>query len=88
MVMKTFIEKVEAIAPCGSTGINENLNHMVATEAPKCRHYSTSGCLKTRVSSVVAKKNEGHGYLYDVYTSGEISPGEFYSKHAKSIDRT
>ena len=81
------MQKAESIAPCGSTRINENFNHMVATKAPKSRHYSSSGSLKTRVSSAVATKNVGSGYLSDAYSKTGVSPGKFYQKHAASLDK-
>ena len=60
---------------------------MVATKAPKCKHYSASGSLKRRVSCAVAQKNEGHAYLCDVNQRAGVSPGEVFGKFAKSLDR-
>ena len=87
-VIGTLCMKASAIAPCGSTRINENFNHMVASKAPKSRHYSSSGSLKTRVSAAVAQKNVGSTYLSQAYEKNGISPGKFYIKFATSADKT
>ena len=60
---------------------------MVATKAPKSKHYSASGSLKRRVSCAVAQKNEGRAYLCDVNQRAGVSPGEVFGKFAKSLDR-
>ena len=82
-----LINKAPQIAPCGSTKLNENFNHMVASKAPKSRHYSSSKSLKNRVSAAVAQKNKGHSYLSNVYEKCGISPGKFYPNYAKSLDK-
>jgi hypothetical protein len=55
------------IAPCATTHENESFNNMMASKAPKARHYSSSRSLETRLDCAVAQKNCGHGYLHDVF---------------------
>ena len=80
--------KAAAIAPCGSTQINENFNHMVASKSPKSQHYSSPGSLKPRVSAVVAQKNVCSTYLSQACEKNRISPGKFDYKFATSADKT
>ncbi|CAC5389731.1 unnamed protein product [Mytilus coruscus] len=53
------------LANLASTQTNENLNQMLATKAPKYKHYSASNSLSYRFSATVAQKNEGHRYVHE-----------------------
>ena len=56
-------EWCEKLANCGSSQANECVNGVVATKAPKIRHYGSSESLNFRVASGVCQFNEGHEYL-------------------------
>lgn len=58
------------LANCGSTQANECVNGIVATKAPKTRHYGSSESICYRVSSGIAQYNEGPEYL--VQTTKEL----------------
>ncbi len=75
------------IAPCASTRENESFNNIVASKAPKSKHYSGSGSLVTRVESAVCQKNMGHSYLSTVFETAGLSPGKFYSQSAEKIEK-
>jgi hypothetical protein len=50
----------------GSTQANESFNNMVASKAPKNRHYSSSESLDFRLGAATATKNLGHSYIETV----------------------
>jgi DNA polymerase III epsilon subunit-like protein len=75
------------IAPCATTRENESFNNMVASEAPKARHYSSSFSLEARLECAVAQKNRGHMYLNDVFKGLSLSPGVVYGRYAATVDR-
>jgi len=57
-------EWCEKLANCGLSQANECVNGIVATKAPKTRHYGRSESLNFRVASGVCQYfNEGHEYL-------------------------
>lgn len=56
-------EWCEKLANCGSSQVNECVNGIVGTKAPKIRHYGSSESLNFRVASGVCQFNEGYGYL-------------------------
>ena len=56
-------EWCEKLANCGSSQANECVNGVVATKAPKIRHYGSSESLNFHVASWVCQFNEGHEYL-------------------------
>lgn len=86
-IINNLILEVKSIAPCGSTNINENFNHMVSSKAPKARHYSSTGSLQVRVASAVSEKNIGSTYLCDVHQKCGISPGTVCNNFAKRLDK-
>ena len=73
---KVFAENAEKIARCASTKDNENFNHMIASKAPKSRHYSSSKSLEARVLCAASQKNMGHDYVCDLNKSMGVSPGK------------
>ncbi|XP_052073042.1 uncharacterized protein LOC127711130 isoform X2 [Mytilus californianus] len=88
---RIFIKKLsiqaEKLANLASTQTNENLNQMLATKAPKYKHYSASNSLSYRFSATVAQKNEGHRYVHEVHESMGLSPGNFTIKRATFMDK-
>ena len=56
-------EWCKKLANWGSNQANECVNSIVATKAPKIRHYGGSESLNFRVASGVSQFNEGHNYL-------------------------
>ena len=86
-VFSNLAKRADKIAACASTSVCENFNHMVASKAPKARHYSSSGSLNTRVACCVGQKNDGHKYLSDVFVSAGMSPGRYYTEHSEKQDR-
>ena len=86
LIFSDLATNAAKIAPCASTSVCESLNNMFASKAPKSRHLSASGSLNARVACAVSQKNGSHGYLGKVFSTGGLSPGEFYAKHASKID--
>ena len=72
-LFKVYAENAEKLAPLlGSTQANERFNNMVASQAPKNRHYSGSESLCFRVRAAVCVKNIGQNYLSEVYEPAGI----------------
>ena len=80
-------QNADKFAPCASTSENESFNNIVCSKAPKSRHYSSSGSLSTRVEAAVAQKNLGLSYISKVHEAANISPGQFYKRHAQISER-
>ncbi|XP_046406334.1 uncharacterized protein LOC124171235 [Ischnura elegans] len=74
-VFQKFASNSDCLAPCGSTQCNENFNAIVASKAPKMRHYGSSESNDFRVAAAVCQKNVGVTYVSDVKKSLMISPG-------------
>ena len=77
----------DKFAPCASTSENESFDNIVCSKAPKSRHYSSSGSLSTGVEAAVAQKNLGLSYISKVHEAANISPGQFYKRHAQRSER-
>lgn len=58
----------EKLAYLGSSQANESLNNIIASKAPKSKHFSESSSLNYRVCAAICQKNEGHTYLAEVDT--------------------
>ena len=65
-VMDVYINNAEGLSKIGSTQANENMNMIIASKAPKARHYSASDSFNFRVAAAVAQKNLGHTYICQV----------------------
>jgi len=53
-IFTELANNADKIAPCATTRENESFNNMVASTAPKARHYSSSSSLETRMECAVA----------------------------------
>ena len=62
------------LAFLSSTQANESFNNIVASKAPKGRHYSESSSLKYCLCASVGQKNEGHTYMTGVHKAAGLSP--------------
>ncbi|XP_071578903.1 uncharacterized protein [Temnothorax nylanderi] len=74
-VLMEFTSRVLKVAPGGSSQLNESFNHMVATRAPKSRHYSSSRSILLRVAAAVCQKNVGAKHIIDVRVEAGLPPG-------------
>lgn len=82
-----FAANANKLSPCASTKEVESFHNIMHSKAPKARHYSSSGSLKTRVDCAVAQKNIGHTYINEVNTSMEMSPGNIANRTAEKRDK-
>ena len=62
-VFDAFIQNADKLAHLESSQANESFNNIVASKAPKNKHYSGSESLSYRVSAAVSQKNDGHTYI-------------------------
>ena len=71
-LLKIFVEglknQTEKLAFLGSSQANESFNNILATKAPKYKHYSESSSLHYRLCSAVCQKNMGYTYVATVRT--------------------
>ncbi|XP_046567790.1 uncharacterized protein LOC124276171 [Haliotis rubra] len=86
-VFEVHALNAERLAPLGSTKANESFNNVVASKAPKSRHYSSSESLDFRIGAAVSQKNLGPGYLMSAYKKKCISPGKALALKAKQLQR-
>ena len=75
------------IAPYASTKDVESFNNIVASKAPKARHYAGSEALTGRVNCAVAQKNCGIGYVSQVNEHAGLSPGKIFKKYAAALNK-
>ncbi|XP_034241219.1 uncharacterized protein LOC117645265 [Thrips palmi] len=73
-MLQDMADNAEQLAPGGSTQQNESFNHMVATRAPKSRHYCGTNSNYLRVSATVSYKNLGAEHSEAVFKSANLSP--------------
>lgn len=71
-----------------SSNINENLNHMATSKAPKSRYYGSSTSNDIRNSCTVLKKNEGEVYTKFVANHLGLSPSTHQKKFIDSCTKT
>ncbi|XP_024880084.1 uncharacterized protein LOC112459940 [Temnothorax curvispinosus] len=74
-VLMEFTSRVLKVAPGGSSQLNESFNHMVATRAPKSKHYASSRSILLRVAAAVCQKNFGAKHIIDVRVEAGLPPG-------------
>ena len=86
-VFNKLASNAAKIAPYASTKDVESFNNIVATKAPKSRHYAGSEALKGRVNCAVAQKNCGIGYVNQVNEKAGLSPGMIFKRHASTCDK-
>lgn len=86
-IIDGFVAQAESIAPNASTQINESLNHMCVTRAPRARFYGGSPALGYRVASAVLQKNEGSNHIIDVYHQAGLSPGKKTKASRETMDK-
>ena len=86
-IFKIYEENAAKIAPCASTKENESFNSMVASKAPKNRHYSALGSLEARVQCAIAQKNLDHSYVSDVNKACGLSPGKITMQYATRLNK-
>uniref|UniRef100_K1PE21 Mutator-like transposase domain-containing protein n=1 Tax=Magallana gigas TaxID=29159 RepID=K1PE21_MAGGI len=63
-----YSENSEKMANLGSTQANESMNQLIATKAPKAKHFGGSSSLSHRLAAAVSQKNCGRKYLSQVLT--------------------
>ena len=67
---KIFVDglksQTDKLAFLGSSQANESFNNILATKAPKYKHYSESSSLHYRLCSAVCQKNMGYTYVATV----------------------
>ena len=81
-IFTLFANNSHKLAACASTHMNENFNHIVASKAPKTRHYSSSKSLEARVLCSVNQKNDGYDYLCNLHEKVGLSPGKVTNMQA------
>ncbi|XP_069140835.1 uncharacterized protein [Argopecten irradians] len=86
-LLQKYADRSEHLTELGSTQQNENFNQIVATKAPKSRHYGGSTSLMNRVAASVLQKNEGHSYLKKINKAATLSPGFYTNKLTTRLDR-
>ena len=74
------------LAFLSSTQSNEAFNNTVTSKAPKAHHYSSSSSLQYRICAGVSQKNEGYGYMTEVYKAAGLSPSVSAKKRGSSLD--
>lgn len=57
-----------------SSQLNENCNMVIASKAPKARHYGSSSSNDFRVGSAICQINLGTMYVDKVYEKLSLSP--------------
>ena len=79
-IFDIFALNADRLAPGGSTKVNESFNNIVASKAPKSRHYSSSESFSFRLGAAAAQKNEGKSYVSDVFQEHALSPSLTHQK--------
>lgn len=75
------------LAPLGSTKANESFNNIVASKAPKSRHYSASESFNYRLRAAVCPKNTGHSYLSKAFKTKRLSPRKSLVIRARKLQK-
>ena len=81
-VFAVFARNAAKIAPMGSSQVNEAFHNIVASKAPKSRHYGGSQSSDFRVAAAVCQQNEGYGYVCGVMADSALSPSRSAERFA------
>ena len=69
-LLKIYVDglssQVDKLAKLGSSQANESFNNLLATKAPKFKHFSETASLYYRLCASVLQKNIGYTYLSQV----------------------
>ncbi|XP_071150116.1 uncharacterized protein [Mytilus edulis] len=71
---QNIVPQSDKLSKLGSSQADESVNNIIASKAPKTKHFSSSSSLNYRVSSAVLQKNEGYHYISELNTSIGLSP--------------
>ncbi|XP_063408927.1 uncharacterized protein LOC134692407 [Mytilus trossulus] len=75
-LFKQLADRSDRLIHIGTSQANESLNHIIATKAPKAKHFGGSESLNFRVAAGVAQLNCGRKYIVDVNENHGLSPGK------------
>ena len=79
-ILSVYSKNTAKLAPLASSQRNKSFNNVVASKAPKSRHYGSSQSNDFRVAAAVCQTNIGHGFVSDVVQSASLSPSSRSSK--------
>ena len=85
-LFRVYALNAEKLCKLGSTQGNENFNTIVASIAPKSRHYSSSDSLDLQVSTAVCKKNIRASYSVELMQMMNIPSPLKFQERIKCID--
>ena len=85
-LFRAYALNAEKLCKLGSTQGNENCNGIVASIAPKSRHYSSSDSLDFRVSTAMCKKDIGASYSVELMQMMNIPLPLKFQERVKCID--
>ncbi|XP_070570122.1 uncharacterized protein [Ptychodera flava] len=60
---------------------------VIASKAPKAKHYSSSNSFNMRVAAAVAQKNIGHTYISKVHEENLLSPSRTCQMYGAKLDK-
>ncbi|XP_070547580.1 uncharacterized protein [Ptychodera flava] len=86
-VLNVYIVNSSDLVRIGSSKGNESLNMVIASKAPKAKHYSGSNSFNFRVAAAVAQKNLGHTYVSQVHKENLLSPSRTCQIYGAKLDR-
>ncbi|XP_070573930.1 uncharacterized protein [Ptychodera flava] len=86
-VLNVYIVNSSDLVRIGSSQGNESLNMVIASKAPKAKHYSGSNSFNFRVAAAVAQKNLGHTYVSQVHKENLLSPSRTCQIYGAKLDR-
>ena len=84
-IFENFADRLEELAPSGSTQVNEAINSTVESKAPKIRHYGDSESSDFRSAAAVCQKNEGHSYIQAVQQKLDIKTDSVCLQHRMKL---
>ena len=85
-LFSSLASNASKLAAHGSSQVNESQNNVMASRAPKARHYGDSESLSYRVAGAACQTNEGDSYVADVCRLAGLSPGAHCQNAASRLD--
>lgn len=80
-------ENTDKFAAGASSQANESLNAGMSKKAPKSTCYCMSESADFRFAAAVCQKNEGEGYVQDVFKMQHLSPGKYLLTHVLNSNK-
>ena len=85
-VTRVYSSNAAKFAPLASSQV-ESFHNIVASKAPKTRHYGSTESNDLRMAVGICRKNEGHQFVLKVLDECGLSPAGSTTRHSSRLQK-